>query len=107
MSAAAIVLKQNRLMRNFRAAGATSPATARTPEDIGCRQGWIFRRMIARGVLVPAGNGKFYMNEDAARAFVQRRRLKALVALAVVLVVFLVVWLTASLKEKGPRATAV
>ena len=33
-----IHLKQNRLMRNFRAAGATSPATARTPEDIGCRQ---------------------------------------------------------------------
>jgi len=42
MSGAAIVLKQNRLMQNFRVAGATSPATATTPEEIGCCQGWIF-----------------------------------------------------------------
>ena len=95
MSGAAIVLKQNRLMRTFRAAGATSPATATTPEDIGCRQGWIFRRMVERGVFIPAGNDKFYLDEEAARTFVQRRRLKALIALAVVVVVFLVVWLAA------------
>jgi hypothetical protein len=95
MSAAVIHLKQNRLMRNFRSAGATSPATARTPEEIGCRQGWIFRRMVARGVFIPAGNSKFYLDEEAARTFVQRRRLMVLLVVTVVLVLFLVVWISA------------
>jgi len=95
MSAAVIHLKQNRLMRNFCSAGATSPATARMPEDIRCRQGWIFRRLVARGVVVPAGNGKFYMDEEAAQTFVQRRRLMVLLVVTVVLVLFLVVWISA------------
>ena len=84
MSGAAIVLKQKRLMRNFRAANATSPQTARIPEDIGCRQRWIFRRMVARGVFVPIGDGRFYMDEEAGRNFVQQRRIKALIALVIV-----------------------
>jgi hypothetical protein len=96
MSAAVIHLKQNRLMRYFRAAGATSPATARTTKDIGCRQGWIFRRLVARGVFVPVGDGKFYMDEEEARDFVQRRRVKVLLIVAVALVFFLVVWIAAN-----------
>jgi hypothetical protein len=93
MNAAAIILKQNRLMRQFRVAGATSPATARTPEDIGCRLGWIFRRMVARSVFIPIGDGKFYMDEDATSSFVQRRRIKAIVLLGVILLVFIFVWI--------------
>jgi hypothetical protein len=83
MSGAAIIMKQNRLMRNFRTANATSPALARMPEDIGCRQRWIFRRMAARGVFVPVGDGKFYMDEEAARNFVQLRRGRALITLLI------------------------
>ena len=80
-------------MRNFRAAGATSTATARTPEDIRCRQGWIFRRMVVSGVFVPTGDGKFYMDEEAAQTFVQRRRLMVLLVVTVALVLFFVVWI--------------
>lgn len=94
MSATAIILKQNRFMRNFRAAGATGPATARGPEEIGCRQGWIFRRMVAAGVFIPAGNDKFYLDEEAATRFVRRRRNKALVLAGAVMLVFIFVWLT-------------
>ena len=93
MSAAAIILKQNRLMRRFRAAGATDPATARRPADVGCRSGWIFRRMAARGVFVPVGDDKYYLDEDAAQTFVSQRRTRVLLVVAVALVVLVFVWL--------------
>jgi hypothetical protein len=91
MSAPAIIIKQNRLMRRFAEANATSPTTARTPEDIGCRQRWIFRRMVARGVFVPVENGKFYMDGDAANRFKQIRLVRLLVTLGVAVVVVLIV----------------
>ena len=86
MSAAVVILKQNQLMRRFAEAGATTPATAKVPEDIRCRQNWIFRRMVARGVFVPVGNGRFYMDEDAAAEFKRRRRARLLWMLALVAV---------------------
>jgi hypothetical protein len=95
MSAAAIILRQNRLMRRFRAAGATNPAAARVPRDIGCRAGWLFRRMAARGVFVPTLDGRFYLDENAAQSFVARRRARIGAVVAVLLVIYLVVMLTA------------
>lgn len=86
MSAAVIILKQNQLMRRFAAAEATAPTTAKVPEDIGCRQSWIFRRMVSRGVFVPVGDGRFYMDEDAAAEFKRRRRARLLWMLALVAV---------------------
>jgi hypothetical protein len=47
MSAAAVIVtRQNKLIRRFREAGATAPKFARTPEDLGCRNSWIFRRLV-------------------------------------------------------------
>ena len=93
MSTAAVVLKQNRIMRRFAEAGATSPATAMTPEEIGCRQGWIFRHMEAKGVFVSVGEGRFYLDELAAESFRRRRRNRVLIiALGAILLAFLA-WL--------------
>ena len=86
MSAAVIILKQNKLMRRFAKAGATNSATAKVPEDIGCRQSWLFRRMVARGVFIPVGDGRFYMDVQAAEEFKRRRRARLLWTLAVVVV---------------------
>lgn len=90
MSAAAIII-QNRLMRRFAEAKATSPTTARIPEDVGCRQGWIFRRLAARGVFVPVEGGEFYIDVDAAQRFEQRRLIRLLVACGIALAMILVV----------------
>jgi hypothetical protein len=94
MSAAVVILKQNKLMRRFASVGATNPATAKVPEDIGCRQRWIFRRMVSRGVFVPVGDGRFYMDIDAAAEFKRRRRARlllwALALVAVAMAVFLI-----------------
>ena len=89
MSGAAIILQQNRLMRRFADAGATNPATAKVPEDIGCRQSWVFRRLVSRGVFVPVGDGRFYMDVEAADEFKHRRRITALIFIGAVLLLFL------------------
>jgi len=74
MSAGAVVMHQNRLMRRFLDAGATNPKSAVALADIGCRDSWVFRRMVARGVFVETGDGCYYMDEDLARRFVEARR---------------------------------
>jgi hypothetical protein len=85
MSGAAVVAAQNKLMRRFREAGATSPPSACTPEDVGCRNSWIFRRMTARRVFVEAKPGRYYIDEMASGDFIRMRRARMLWALAVVL----------------------
>jgi hypothetical protein len=82
--AAVFVAKQNKLIRRFREAGATAPQFARMPEDLGCRNSWIFRRLVTRGVFVETKPGRYYVDEVAADEFVRVRRAKALGMLAIV-----------------------
>jgi len=84
----AVVVYQNRLMRRLQDAKATNPKSAKSLAEIGCRNSWVFRRMAARGVVVETEDGRFYMDEDAARRFVKRRWRVALIFLAVVIVLF-------------------
>ena len=91
MSGAVVVIRQNRLMQRFHDAKATDPKSAITLKDIGCRNSWVFRRMEARGVFIAAGNGQYYMDEDAAQAFVKRRGRVMLIFLAVAIFVFALV----------------
>ena len=86
MSAAAVIVaRQNNLIRRFREAGATAPNFARSPKDLGCRNSWIFRRLVTRGVFVETKPGRYYVDEVAAENFVRVRRAKALGMLAIVL----------------------
>ncbi len=85
MSAAAVIVaRQNKLIRRFREAGAVAPEFARSPEDLGCRNSWIFRRLVTRGVFVETKPGRYYVDEIAADNFVRVRRAKALGMLAIV-----------------------
>ena len=91
MSGAVVVMRQNRLMQRFRDAQATDPKSATALADIGCRNSWIFRRMVARGVFIETGKGQYYMDEDAARSFVKRRSRVMIIFIAVAIVVFALV----------------
>ena len=91
MSGGVILMHQNRLMRRFRDAMATDPKSATTLADIGCRNSWIFRRMVARGVFIETGERQYYMDEDAAQWFVKRRRQVMFIFIAVVILLF-VIW---------------
>lgn len=88
----AVVMHQNRLMRRFQDAQATDPKSAVTLAELGCRNSWIFRRMVARGVFVETGDSRFYMDEKAAQSFVKMRWRRMLTFLAVAVVICLI-WL--------------
>jgi hypothetical protein len=88
MSGAVVVMRQNRLMQRFRDIKATDPKSAITLADIGCRDSWIFRRMVARAVFIDTGKARYYMDEDAAKLFVKRRRQVMCIFIAVAIVVF-------------------
>jgi hypothetical protein len=91
MSGAVVVMRQNRLMQRFRDAKATDPKSAITLEDIGCRNSWVFRRMVARGVFIETGEDQYYMDEDAARWFVKRRGRVMVIFIAVAILLFALV----------------
>jgi hypothetical protein len=92
MSGEYVIIKQNQYMRIFRKAGATDRPRARTLADLGVRESWIFRRMADKGVFVSAGNGAYYMDENAAAEFVAARRKRAFFILVLMLLILLFLW---------------
>lgn len=97
MTGAVVVGRQNRLMRAFEDAGALTPDAATTLEALGQRGGFVFRRMVARGVFVETGDGRWWMDGSAAAEFVHRRHRIVLVLLAIMAVVALL----AALEQAG------
>jgi hypothetical protein len=73
MSGGVILLMQDRCIRSFQKAGAISPDAANTLEQLGCRDSWVFRRMVAKGVFVQAREDTYYMDEAAAQEYVCQR----------------------------------
>jgi hypothetical protein len=90
MSGAAVIIRQNRLIRQFREAGATAPALARPLSEIGVRYSWVFRRMAGRGVFVRVTDDRYYMDEEAVTAFLARRTRVLLTFTIVVMVAFVI-----------------
>ncbi len=94
MSAAAvIVIRRKRLARRFRDAGATNPEHAVTLATLGARPCWIFGQMVRHGVFVAVAGGRYYMDERAAGEFFRRQQVRALTLTAVLLLLFLLLWL--------------
>jgi hypothetical protein len=98
MSAAAvIVIRRKRLARRFRDAGATAPERAVTLAALRERPCWIFGQMVRHGVFVAAAGGRYYMDERAAAAFFRRQQVRALTITAVLVLLFLLLWLSRAL----------
>lgn len=92
---AMIAARRNGIRRAFVKAGALSPHTARTPDEIGIARGHIFSRMIKGGVLMEVPGGRFWFDESADAAFHRRARLYVVIAaIAAALVVSAVLVLT-------------
>lgn len=91
---AAIARKQNRYMRRFEDAEATSPANARTLDELRCRSSFAFRRLLGCGVFVEVSEGRYYIDLARAEAFRARRRIVVLVAIGIAVVTAIVlVWM--------------
>lgn len=82
-----ILRRQNQYMRVFQERGATTPPNARSLEELGLRNSWIFRRMVSRGVFLTSANDRWFMSEAAADNFVRRRRRNLIGIVAVILII--------------------
>lgn len=91
MSAAAvIILRRKKFIRRFAEQGATSPDRAIPFAEVGMRRSWIFDQMVSRGVFIHAGQDRFYMDEQAAEAFLGAQRTRARIIGGVLLLLFLI-----------------
>jgi hypothetical protein len=93
MGAAAVIMtRRKRLIRRFREAGATRPDRAVALETLGERRTWIFNQMVRCGVFLPASDGRFFMDEQAATEFLHRMRMRAIMGAGILLLALLIVW---------------
>ncbi|HOY59176.1 MAG TPA: hypothetical protein PK640_13710 [Verrucomicrobiota bacterium] len=92
MSAAAVIIRRRkRLVRRFAEEGALSSDQAIPFSKVGMRRSWIFEQMVSRGVFVGVGEDRYYMNEQAARAFLAAQRRRVLTVAGTLLVVSVIV----------------
>ena len=91
MSAAAvIIIRRKKFIRRFTEEGATAPEKAILFAEVGMRRSWIFDQMVRRGVFVSIGQDRFYMNEQAAEAFLRAQRRRAWTIGGVLILLFLI-----------------
>jgi hypothetical protein len=79
------MVAENHYMRLFRKAGAHSPETARPLGEIRVADDDIFREMVGDGTFVETPDGRWYMPRGAAKSFVRRRFLVAVLCAAVII----------------------
>jgi len=93
MSAAVVIRKQNKYMDIFNQLGATDPMHAILPEEYHIRTSFLFYRMCDRGIFISCGNGKYYIDNQAAALFKIERRQKAMLFLVATFFLVVIVML--------------
>lgn len=78
-------------IRKFEDAGAVSPATSRTTEELGVRRGLVFHRLLKRGVFIETAQNTCYLNRENLAQYHKVRRNRILVFL--VLIILIIGWL--------------
>lgn len=78
MGGAIVFQRMNRYVRLLQSAGAVSPDKALAAVEVGIRESFIFWRLVNRGIIVRAGDGKYYVDEEAMYRWHDRRRKLAL-----------------------------
>ena len=81
--------KEQEVIDDFRAAGATSPDRAQSYTAIGLGESLAVKRLHNRAVIREAAPGKYYLDEEVWAA-VRRTRQRLVMALMLILAVFLV-----------------
>jgi hypothetical protein len=89
-AAAVILRKEHDVVASFRGAGATTPANARSPEELGLDRHLVFHRLVTRAVLREADEGRFYLDEPSWHALRGFRRRMVMVMLVVLFAMILI-----------------
>ena len=104
-AAAAVAIAERRLVEAFENVRATSPDTARTPDELGVDTesiGW--RRLTNRAVVRESarGSGRYYLDREVWLA-VRRTRMRMLVVLILVLIGILLYLTTVATRNAARR----
>jgi hypothetical protein len=84
-----ILRKERRVVEHFRQAGALSPATARSLDDVHEHHRIGLRRLRRRAVIREAQPDRFYLDEEVWEALGRTRRRVSLVVLALIVLLFI------------------
>jgi hypothetical protein len=84
-----ILRRERKVVRRFRDAGATTPAAARTLEELQLRHGVGVRRLRHNAVIREAGPERFYLDEEVWEALGRARR-RVSIAVLCLIILFIV-----------------
>ncbi len=96
--AAAVIHKQNSLIRFFNEVGAVDAEHAIFIREFNIRRSYVFERMVSRGVFVECEPGRFFIDNVMVPVFIQKRRSRALITLAVVLLIVALYYLVTGVR---------
>jgi len=65
---------QKRIVRRFLDHCATDPRQAATLETIGVKRSPFFKHMLKKSIFIAVDENRYYLDEDAAERFFQRKR---------------------------------
>ena len=99
------ILKEGRMVRRFEEAGALSPDSARSLDQIGISTGRILRRLRDRLVIRHVEGDLFYVDEEVWAELRKRRRRHASVAAIAALALILGVLLFTKTAHASPDPT--
>jgi hypothetical protein len=83
-------LIQKRIVRKFLDEGANHPRQAMTLEAVGVRRSSQIKRLVKGKVLVAVDENRYYLDEDAADQFFQKKRRGALIGIGISLLILLI-----------------
>ena len=66
--AAVLAIKRKKLYHAFRTAGATSAANAKSVQELQVTESRMFNRLVGRGEIVEAGDGRYYLDDSTVQA---------------------------------------
>lgn len=91
--AAVILRKERELVDLFREAGAISPTTAKSLDEVGVDQAWPLGRLRRRAIVREVSPGRYYLDEEVWTAVRGMRRRTVFSILAMAAVIGFLVWI--------------
>lgn len=93
-AAAAVIIKREKdLVEHFRRAGATTPQTAQSADELGVEDDNMIWRILVNGAVIRAGaDGAYYLDEPSWEALGRRRRRLAVIIAVALLAVAIAVF---------------
>ena len=91
--AAVIIRREREVVDLFRAAGATSPAGAKSLDEVGVYEAWPLSRLRRRAIVREASPGRYYLDEEVWTAMRGMRQRIVLTFVGLAVLVGFLAWI--------------